>query len=315
MSRLATVQQLKEALQKELPADTEDAIDRCRDLLQRLDETKISLAILSDTMIGKTVSQLKGHASLGPATKALIKKWKQVAKQSTGGSTAAAAAATTKPAPHKAPTPRRSSVSSDTQPSSEPPPEDFASELIGLLPVRQTICRKFFDIFQSAKESLVNSGVNEEAIRHLLGPRSLELDAAIWKLTRDKKLYTDKARTLAFNLKKNRGLTEEVILGQIEVDVLASMKSEELASAETRKQRAQDAKKLIDSKRLDWDQANEHKINEMCGIRGDLLNASLFTCGRCKSIKTTSTQKQTRSADEPMTVFVLCLNCGKRWKC
>jgi hypothetical protein len=46
------------------------------------------------------------------------------------------------------------------------------------------------------------------------------------------------------------------------------------------------------------------KINEMCGIKGELLQASLFTCGRCKSVKTTSTQKQTRSADEPMTVFV-----------
>jgi transcription elongation factor S-II len=45
------------------------------------------------------------------------------------------------------------------------------------------------------------------------------------------------------------------------------------------------------------------------------MTASLFTCGRCKSVKTTSTQKQTRSADEPMTVFVLCLNCGNRWKC
>ena len=74
-------------------------------------------------------------------------------------------------------------------------------------------------------------------------------------------------------------------------------------------------KKLQDSRRLDWEQANEKKINDMCGIKGDMLKASLFTCGRCKSIKTTSTQKQTRSADEPMTVFVLCLNCGKRWKC
>jgi len=40
-----------------------------------------------------------------------------------------------------------------------------------------------------------------------------------------------------------------------------------------------------------------------------------FTCGRCKSNKTTYFQMQTRSADEPMTVFVSCFNCGNNWKC
>jgi len=40
-----------------------------------------------------------------------------------------------------------------------------------------------------------------------------------------------------------------------------------------------------------------------------------FTCNRCKTKKTTYYQLQTRSADEPMTTFVSCLNCGKNWKC
>ena len=39
-----------------------------------------------------------------------------------------------------------------------------------------------------------------------------------------------------------------------------------------------------------------------------------FKCGKCKSKKTTYTQAQTRSADEPMTTFVTCLNCDHRWK-
>lgn len=41
----------------------------------------------------------------------------------------------------------------------------------------------------------------------------------------------------------------------------------------------------------------------------------LFTCNRCKTKKTTYYQLQTRSADEPMTTFVSCLNCDKNWKC
>ena len=39
-----------------------------------------------------------------------------------------------------------------------------------------------------------------------------------------------------------------------------------------------------------------------------------FTCMRCKKNKTSYYQLQTRSADEPMTTFVRCINCGNRWK-
>jgi hypothetical protein len=40
----------------------------------------------------------------------------------------------------------------------------------------------------------------------------------------------------------------------------------------------------------------------------------MFTCGRCKSKRTTFYLLQTRSADEPMTAFITCLACGNRWK-
>ena len=40
----------------------------------------------------------------------------------------------------------------------------------------------------------------------------------------------------------------------------------------------------------------------------------LLQCRKCKSKKTQFVQMQTRSADEPMTVFASCLSCGNRWK-
>lgn len=40
-----------------------------------------------------------------------------------------------------------------------------------------------------------------------------------------------------------------------------------------------------------------------------------FTCPKCHQKKCTYYQLQTRSADEPMTTFVTCIHCGKRWKC
>lgn len=39
-----------------------------------------------------------------------------------------------------------------------------------------------------------------------------------------------------------------------------------------------------------------------------------FTCRKCKSNKCSHYLLQTRSADEPMTCYVSCLDCGKRWK-
>jgi DNA-directed RNA polymerase subunit M/transcription elongation factor TFIIS len=41
----------------------------------------------------------------------------------------------------------------------------------------------------------------------------------------------------------------------------------------------------------------------------------MFKCNKCKSKKTVYYQMQTRSADEPMTTFVTCTDCGFKWKC
>lgn len=39
-----------------------------------------------------------------------------------------------------------------------------------------------------------------------------------------------------------------------------------------------------------------------------------FTCRKCKGKNCTYYLQQTRSADEPMTIFVQCIDCGTRWK-
>lgn len=38
-----------------------------------------------------------------------------------------------------------------------------------------------------------------------------------------------------------------------------------------------------------------------------------FRCPRCSKRQCTFYEMQTRSADEPMTIFIQCVNCGKRW--
>lgn len=46
----------------------------------------------------------------------------------------------------------------------------------------------------------------------------------------------------------------------------------------------------------------------------DEMTSDLYECPRCHKRRTSYYQAQTRSADEPMTTFVTCLNCLKHWK-
>jgi len=57
-------------------------------------------------------------------------------------------------------------------------------------------------------------------------------------------------------------------------------------------------------------QAKQEKIQ----LDGDFSRATdKWMCNGCKMRKCTYYELQTRSADEPMTIFIQCLNCGKRW--
>jgi len=323
MSTLRTVQDLKESLSKQLVKISGDPNDSSSssvvlDMLERLNELEITMDILSDTLIGTVVSKFKSqtnHPQVAATAKQLVKKWKKIAKSSNSAETPASAstASTTSTVSSKKAPPsleRRESVSSVGGTAGDEDDWSYLPEY------RQNICQKMHSLLLTVKTDLLKSGVNVNAITTLTISRAGEVEDAISNnFGKDKKSYIDKARSLAFNLKKNKSLCQDVVLGSVSANDLVLMSSEELLDSQTRRAREDAAKKLIDSKRLDWEQANEDKINEMCGIKGDLLKASLFTCGRCKSTKTTSTQKQTRSADEPMTVFVLCMNCGKRWKC
>jgi DNA-directed RNA polymerase subunit M/transcription elongation factor TFIIS len=42
--------------------------------------------------------------------------------------------------------------------------------------------------------------------------------------------------------------------------------------------------------------------------------SDMFKCKRCGKSRTRYWEMQTRSADEPMTIFIRCLNCGKEWR-
>jgi transcription elongation factor S-II len=43
-------------------------------------------------------------------------------------------------------------------------------------------------------------------------------------------------------------------------------------------------------------------------------STDMFTCRKCKSKRSSYVELQTRSADEPATIFITCLDCGKQSK-
>lgn len=113
--------------------------------------------------------------------------------------------------------------------------------------------------------------------------------------------YKNRMRSRIANLKdsKNPNLRRNVLCGNIAPDRLAKMSAEEMASDELKEMRKALTKEAI----------REHQMAKTSGSETDL-----FKCGKCKKKNCSYTQVQTRSADEPMTTFVVCNSCGNRWK-
>ena len=109
-------------------------------------------------------------------------------------------------------------------------------------------------------------------------------------------LYIDHLRSIMVNL-KNTAILEQINDGTIKSHMVAFMTHQEM-----RPDRWADliAQKIIKDK-------NKFETNIEAAT-------DTFTCRKCKSKKCTYYQVQIRSADEPMTTFITCLECGNRWK-
>ena len=109
-------------------------------------------------------------------------------------------------------------------------------------------------------------------------------------------LYSARLKTIIYNL-KNEDLLERIKTGQVHADMLATMTHQEMSPEK-------------------WRVRMEMKTQRDKSKLSTNIEAStdLFTCKKCKSKKCTYYELQTRSADEPATIFITCLDCGKNWK-
>lgn len=109
------------------------------------------------------------------------------------------------------------------------------------------------------------------------------------------------------NIKK---LKAKLFFGVVEPNQLVSMSSNDLATDSLADERKKQHEMSTLARRGDIYDLARQEIQKTNGLNQE----SEFKCRRCKGTRTSHYAMQTRSSDEPMTVFVCCLNCGCRWR-
>jgi transcription elongation factor S-II len=72
---------------------------------------------------------------------------------------------------------------------------------------------------------------------------------------------------------------------------------------------------MASSERKEQDRIlQERNLRESKAAQDNEAETDQFKCGRCHQRRTKYYQLQTRSADEPMTTYVTCVNCNNKWK-
>ena len=145
----------------------------------------------------------------------------------------------------------------------------------------------------SLEHGIYNATIDEA--KHRLVPLTWEHETFRW-------IYTMVAKRVASNFQPNsyvgnKNLVERWKEGEFTLEQLGSWTSYELKPSHWKDLKDQQFRR-------------DKRIQE-----GNLAMATdRFRCSQCKKKLCSYYELQTRSADEPMTIFISCLNCGKHWK-
>lgn len=161
------------------------------------------------------------------------------------------------------------------------------------IPFRENIRKKLNGILNNEVHSInLEKGIYNFAIKEATQRKIIKK----WENPHFTQLYVDRLRSIYINLKMP-DLLEQIKNREIKPENVAFMTHQELNPEH-------------------WKEYIERKIKRDSSKYTTNIEAStdMFTCKKCKSKKCTYYELQTRSADEPTTVFITCLDCGKHWK-
>ncbi|XP_076439867.1 transcription elongation factor S-II-like [Babylonia areolata] len=303
------VLRIAKKLDKLISSNTSDHA-QALDLLKALQDLKMSLEVLQKTRIGMTVNNLRKASTneeVISLSKTLIKNWKKLLPAdggSQGGlSRQSSSSSLSRSSSSQKMEEGESGEGGDSQSATgskeeEEEKDDKPQNGSSQVPPTQDVVRL------KCRELLANALKSGEVPENVCDPVEMAayIEDAIYKeFGNTESKYKNRVRSRVANLKDQRNpqLRQNVLVGLITPDRIASMTAEEMASDEMKDLRARLTKEAID----------DHQMAKTGGTTTDL-----FKCGKCGKNNCSYNQLQTRSSDEPMTTFVFCNECGNRWK-
>jgi len=134
-------------------------------------------------------------------------------------------------------------------------------------------------------------------IAHLPLASAISIDECIIARCHDRGVYAREATRICHNMMKNPSLSV------METRELCSLTNDEALAPEMRRYTEDEASTAI-------------MVQSMLKEKYASISANttgVLTCRVCKGSDVSFQQKQTRGADEAMTIFCICV-CGARWK-
>eukprot|EP01024_Parvocaulis_polyphysoides_P042280 TRINITY_DN3869_c1_g1_i1.p1 TRINITY_DN3869_c1_g1~~TRINITY_DN3869_c1_g1_i1.p1 ORF type:complete len:327 (+),score=59.58 TRINITY_DN3869_c1_g1_i1:120-1100(+) len=287
------------------PPEETTATQSALDVLKLLEKQSVTTKILQDTKAGKRVKRLSKclDQKVQEAALKVVNVWKeQVTKQEAqngsnsdvkNGMNKSSESTDTKIVDDKQNTSKAESKTQDNK-GKGGVKIDGPTRLITTGDTRRdAVAKKFLEAFNMVGD---NEGHNPVAVAARI---ERALFAHFGSFNNE---YKSKVKSLIFNLKdpKNPDLRGRVLSGEVDGAQFVTMTAEEMQS---------EAKKKEDEKiRQEVTKEAQRGMDKSEGTTDQ------FQCGKCKQRKCKYFQMQTRSADEPMTTFVTCMECGNKWK-
>ena len=131
----------------------------------------------------------------------------------------------------------------------------------------------------------------------------IKIEEVIYEKYKGDGPYTNRVLEILHNIKDkdNIEFREGIVNGEIKPEELATMDEVKMLNKAKRKELDKTIEDKVNEARSDWDKKHSKVLS------------GVYKC-KCGSDKTTQFEMQTRSADEPMTIFITCVECGNRWR-